>query len=90
MRPRVETPTPGVKSGDMEQYYEASKPAELAAHLEHALTWCRENPDASEAWVILIYAWNEFDEGGWLCPTLAEGAARLDAVGNILGNRTSL
>lgn len=84
MRPRVETPVPWVKGGDMEQYYEAPNPQELATHLEHAVTWCREYPEAAEARAILIYAWNEFDEGGWLCPTLEEGAARLDAISRVL------
>ncbi len=84
MRPRVETPVPWVKGGDIEQYYEAPNPQELATHLEHAIAWCREHPETAEARAILIYAWNEFDEGGWLCPTLAEGSTRLDALGGIL------
>ena len=84
MRPRVETPVPWVKGGDIEQYYEAPAPGELADHVSRALAWCRENPEAAEAGAVLIYAWNEFDEGGWLCPTLSEGAARLDAIGKIL------
>jgi len=29
---------------------------------------------------VLIYAWNENDEGGWLIPTLSGGDARLEAV----------
>jgi len=33
---------------------------------------------------ILIYAWNETAEGGWLVPALAEGTARLDAIGAVL------
>jgi len=84
MRPRIETPVPWVKGGDIEQYYEAPNPSELAVHLEHAITWCRENPTVTDARAILVYAWNEFDEGGWLCPTLEEGTARLDAIEKIL------
>ena len=84
MRPRVETPVPWVDGGDIEQYYEAPTPEELAAHVSTALDWCRRHPDAAEAQAVLIYAWNEFDEGGWLCPTLEEGTARLDALGKIL------
>lgn len=80
MRPRVETPVPWVEGGDIEQYYEAPTPGELAAHISKALAWCREHPDTAEAQAVLIYAWNEFDEGGWLCPTLEEGTARLDAI----------
>lgn len=84
MRPRVETPVPWVEGGDIEQYYEAPTPEELGAHLGKAVAWCREHPDAAEAQAILIYAWNEFDEGGWICPTLSEGTARLDAIGEAL------
>ena len=79
-RPRIETPVPWVKDGDLEKYYEPPEPHELAAHVKRSLEWCREHADAAEAQAILIYAWNEFDEGGWLCPTLAEGSARLDAI----------
>eukprot|EP00316_Scyphosphaera_apsteinii_P019746 CAMPEP_0119305720 /NCGR_PEP_ID=MMETSP1333-20130426/6649_1 /TAXON_ID=418940 /ORGANISM="Scyphosphaera apsteinii, Strain RCC1455" /LENGTH=650 /DNA_ID=CAMNT_0007308881 /DNA_START=25 /DNA_END=1977 /DNA_ORIENTATION=+ len=28
----------------------------------------------------LVYAWNEFGEGGWLAPTLGDGTSRLDAL----------
>ena len=84
MRPRVETPVPWVKGGDIEQYYEAPEPQALAAHLEKALQWCEDHPDAARARAVLIYAWNEFDEGGWLCPTLSEGTARLDALRTVL------
>lgn len=84
MRPRIETPVPWVQGGDSEQYYEPPTPEELASHLTKALEWCQNNPTTAEARVVLIYAWNEFDEGGWLCPTVFEGTARLDAIGKIL------
>lgn len=84
MRPRVETPVPWVKNGDIEQYYEAPEPEELAAHLRKAMEWCRANPGVAKAKAVLIYAWNEFDEGGWICPTLSEGTQRLDALQDVL------
>lgn len=84
MRPRVQTPVPWVRGGDIEQYYETPQPQELAGHLEKALQWCRQHPGAAKAQAVLIYAWNEFDEGGWLCPTLSEGTARLDAISQAL------
>jgi len=38
---------------------------------------------------VLIYAWNELDEGGWLMPALpppqGEGTARIDALRKVLG-----
>jgi hypothetical protein len=84
MRPRVETPVPWVKNGDIEQYYEAPEPEELAAHLRKSIEWSKASPDAAKAQVVLIYAWNEFDEGGWICPTLSEGTDRLDALREVL------
>ncbi len=84
MRPRVETPVPWVKDGDIHQYYEAARPEELGAHLRKAMEWCKANTDAARAQAVLIYAWNEFDEGGWICPTLTDGAARLNALHNVL------
>jgi len=84
MRPRVETPVPWVKDGNIQEYYEAPAPDELGEHLEKAITWCRTHPETAKANTVLIYAWNEFDEGGWICPTLSEGAARLDAIGKKL------
>lgn len=84
MRPRVETPVPWVKNGDIKKYYEAPNPEELAVHIQRALEWCKRYPDSAEAQAILVYAWNEFDEGGWLCPTIAEGSARLDALREVL------
>ncbi len=49
-----------------------------------ALEWNRTNPKAGEANAVIIYAWNEFDEGGWICPTLSEGTGRLDAIRRVL------
>ena len=45
-------------------------PDELAAHLRDAIEWTKANRDINPANVIIIYAWNEHDEGGWLQPTL--------------------
>lgn len=63
-------------------------PAQLAQHLQDALEWTRRNRDLNPANAILIYAWNENDEGGWLIPTLAEGTARLDAIAKVLKAET--
>jgi hypothetical protein len=55
-------------------------PEEVASSVMNAVDWVAENPTVATANVVLVYAWNEFDEGGWLCPTLDEGSARLDAL----------
>ncbi len=88
-RPRVENPVPWEAwqkpdKNDLIKYYEAPTPKELAHHLKDALNWIAQNPRADPAGVILIYAWNENDEGGWLVPTLSEGTERLDAIKHLL------
>ncbi len=87
-RPRVIHPMPWEtwqKPGvGLDNYYETPTPAELATHLQHALEWNTRNPEIAESNAILIYAWNENDEGGWLTPTLMDGSLRLDALAALL------
>ncbi|QXE90913.1 glycoside hydrolase family 99-like domain-containing protein [Geomonas subterranea] len=68
-------------------WYVPPTPAELARHLKSAIEWERANPEYTEADAIIIYAWNESDEGGWLVPTLTEGDARLQAIKSVLRTR---
>ena len=44
-------------------------PEQMVAVLESAFHWTRANPTKNPANTLLIYAWNEHAEGGWLCPT---------------------
>jgi glycosyl transferase family WbsX len=53
-------------------------------HLQAALNWVDVNPSAAEPNAVIIYAWNEFEEGGWMTPTRGEGTARIDATGEVL------
>jgi len=73
-------PPPGSK-GRTAFHYGPARPAEIGEHVGNAIGWVAANPAATSANAILVYAWNEHDEGGWLAPTLAEGAARVEAVG---------
>lgn len=90
-RPRIERPhpwEPWQKPGEgMDRYYQAPTPDELAAHVKAALGWVDANPQSAQARAVLIYAWNENDEGGWLVPTLSEGPARLEALREVLAGR---
>jgi len=65
-------------------WFAEATPDELASHLAGALQWVKENPGVCEANSVMIYAWNELSEGGWIVPTLAEGTARLDAIRRII------
>ena len=68
-------------------------PDEIAAHLREALAWTQANRDLNPANAIILYAWNEHDEGGWLQPTLgADGkpdASRIRAIGKVLRSATT-
>lgn len=83
-RPRIERPhpwEPWQKPGEgMERYFEPPTPQELAEHVREAADWTMANPDTCPAQAVLIYAWNEHDEGGWICPTIGEGTARVEAL----------
>lgn len=66
------------------EWFLRGSPEEVAQNVKAACEWVNRNPKSTEARSILIYAWNEFAEGGWLCPTREEGSKRLDAVGKVL------
>jgi hypothetical protein len=89
-RPRVMNPVSWEKDtprpDEIEYYYRAPTPAELSGLLRDAVTWCQQNAATAESQVILIYAWNEIDEGGWLVPSLwpDQGSRRLDAIRAVL------
>lgn len=88
-RPRVLNPVPWERTRfseeQMERFFKLPKPAELEAHLGAAMRWTQRAESAPAPKTVLVYAWNEFDEGGWLAPTLGEGNARLDAVKRAVG-----
>jgi hypothetical protein len=70
-----------------DQWVQDGSPAEVGAHVQQAMDWIRANPAATAANTLIIYAWNEFDEGGWLCPTLGNNTSRLDAVRTVIKNQ---
>ena len=90
-RPRQDNPV----SWEKKQAYHTQKvfpsratPEEVSAHLSRAVSFVKSNPVICEANAIIIYAWNEYDEGGWIAPTRGldgkPDAGRLDAIGKIL------
>ena len=85
-RPRVDHPVPWYKPGP--EHYETCTPAECALALQDALVWLASHREQCPANTIIAYAWNEHDEGGWLCPTWrADGhpdTRRVEAVGAML------
>lgn len=65
-------------------WYRRPTPEELGAHLSGALDWVHREQATCEVNTVLIYAWNEFAEGGWICPTLSEKDAHLKAIGRAI------
>ena len=82
-RPMWDNPPPwGV--GTHTAYNSTGTPSEIASNLQFAANWTASNPSVAEANTILVYAWNEFDEGGWLDPLLDTGSERLDAISQVI------
>jgi len=63
-------------------YYPDRTPEQFAAALRAAVDWVEKHPDqATTEMMILLYAWNEFGEGGYLAPTKGDpDGAYLKAV----------
>lgn len=64
---------------------EIASPQQITSEIIAAKTFISNNPTQCEANTFIIYAWNEHDEGGWICPTIIPGTtnidqSRLDAV----------
>jgi hypothetical protein len=91
-RPRIERPVPWEASyqaanAGLMNFYQTATPAELATHVQAMLSWMKANPAATPSHHALLYAWNEFDEGGWLEPTYtAQGpdSSRISALAAVL------
>jgi len=67
-------------------YFPDRTPDQLAAGLESAIAWMDRNPDQTTAErIVLLYAWNEFGEGGYLAPTKGDPeGAYLKAVKQVV------
>lgn len=63
----------------------ASSPSELAAQLQKAINWDTAHLTAAPAQAVLMYAWNEFSEGGYIAPTKSGSGINLDYLDAIKG-----
>ncbi|MGD0089534.1 MAG: glycoside hydrolase family 99-like domain-containing protein [Planctomycetota bacterium] len=56
-------------------------PQQIATHIQDAIDWTMKNRDIAPANAIIIYGWNENDEGGWLIPTLnSDGSPNMERL----------
>jgi len=98
-RPRHDRPVSWMNVA-AESWVQTATPDEIASHIEETMDYIQEHKENCEANALLIYAWNENDEGGWLVPTgrlgedglllhkengsLIPDTTRLDAIRKIL------
>jgi hypothetical protein len=82
-RPRISDPGIG-RLYQHGPWYEQPRAEQLSNLTEIGVEWVRNNVGCAEEQVLLFYAWNELDEGGWLVPTLAEGTSRIEALREVL------
>jgi hypothetical protein len=68
-RPRIKNPVTWIPYIAENSWAETATPNEIVSHLDDAINWAYNHANSNIA-SILMYAWNEFDEGGWICPTL--------------------
>lgn len=62
--------------------YPDRTPEEVGRFVERAIAWTRDHRENVTAEnLIILYAWNENGEGGYLTPTKSDGDALLKAVG---------
>lgn len=67
-------------------YFVDNTPEKLEQSLGRAAEWIEANPQATvKEKMVMIYAWNEFGEGGYLVPTLGDKeGSHLQAIKNIV------
>ena len=84
-RPRMESPNPWTKYYADSTNCQDASPKDIRDFLVSTIKWTQSNRDKAVANTILVYAWNEHDEGfGAICPTLGKdgkpNTERLEAV----------
>lgn len=64
-----------------------AKPEEIANHFKNSIKFIKANPKLCSAKTVIFYAWNEYDEGGWLAPTRGKAGKanneRLEAIKDV-------
>ncbi len=92
-RPRIENFVTWCGAGYGDKFAYPPTGEELYLHVKAVLDKIKNEPEKNRPKAVLTYAWNEHDEGGWCCPTMAvdsEGEPIYDENGKILMNCTYL
>jgi hypothetical protein len=86
-RPRIFAAASKVKNPEevlaTAKFYEPGTPEQIADALGRCIHLVYNNTNMP-AQTVLVYAWNENDEGGWIVPTLTLGNSRLAKIKQML------
>lgn len=85
VRPRFDNPVTWMEV-KADAWAQTATAAEVASHTRAAIEFVKNNSSKCESKAIIMYAWNEFDEGGYICPNLPKyaGTERIDALRSVL------
>ncbi|MEM2905586.1 MAG: glycoside hydrolase family 99-like domain-containing protein [Candidatus Bathyarchaeia archaeon] len=73
------------KPEEQSVYYPDRTPPQVGSLVERAVKWLDAHPEKTvKELLILLYAWNENGEGGYLTPTRCHGDTYLKAIANVL------
>jgi len=89
-RPRIDNPVSWMCG---KNYAFTGTSEEIHRHASNVLRDMSNNLSDNDPKTVLVYAWNEHDEGGWCCPTLVcdeKGLPLYDANGNTLTDQSHL
>lgn len=67
--PRIENPVPWYGYPEI-GYHKTPTPAEIEDGAKRLADWIAKNKEHTKAGHVMCFAWNEFEEGAWICPTL--------------------
>lgn len=85
-RPRIQCNPPyAYASYSSNSWVQFPTQSELSGQLQSAIDWNAANTASAETNAVLMYSWNEFSEGGAICPKLNGDRSYLDAVKSVLG-----
>ena len=79
--PRVDNPVSWTSTPENSKVVARPTASEITQATLDVLNWNKTNKNVFKCNTVLFYAWNEFTEGGWICPT-----AQIDENGNIVKN----
>jgi hypothetical protein len=83
MKPRIERSVSWQKI-PADHWVADGTPKQIADNLKNSIDWVKTNQNTCPANTVIIYAWNEFDEGGWICPTFGNDSSRIKAIRTVI------